>query len=168
MTGISTDYGSGSNDMRSNRLSLGLKFSLAVTILIVLTMLAVTTLIISYQKESLRQAAFEGNLAMTRNLAHDAEGHLLMFDPLRLNELVSTVQEAASCAYAMIIDRDGLIVAHTRKSRTGKPSSTPIPARKGPSESIAWGTTGSRNSSFPSRSAASSSARPPWGTRSAP
>ena len=94
--------------MRSKRLSLGLKFSLAVTVLIVLTMLAVTTLIINYQKESLRQAAFESNLAMTRNLAHDAEGHLLMFDPLRLNELVATVQEAASCAYAMIVDRDGI------------------------------------------------------------
>lgn len=105
--------------MRSKRLSLGLKFSLAVTVLIVLTMLAVTTLIINYQKESLRQAAFEGNLAMTRNLAHDAEGHLLMFDPLRLNELVATVQEAASCAYAMIVDRDGMIVAHTGKSLIG-------------------------------------------------
>jgi len=96
-----------------------LKFSLAVTVLIVLTMLAVTTLIINYQKESLRQAAFESNLAMTRNLAHDAEGHLLMFDPLRLNELVATVQEAASCAYAMIVDRDGMIVAHTGKSLIG-------------------------------------------------
>jgi signal transduction histidine kinase len=105
--------------MRSSRLSLGLKFSLAVTVLIVLTMLAVTTLIINYQKESLRQAAFEGDLAMTRNLAHDAEEHLLMFDPLRLNELVATVREAASCAYAMIVDRDGIIVAHTRKSLIG-------------------------------------------------
>jgi len=105
--------------MRSARLSLGLKFSLAVTVLIVLTMLAVTTLIINYQKESLRQAAFESNLAMTKNLAHDAEGHLLMFDPLRLNELVSTVLEATSCAYAMIVDRDGIIVAHTRKSLIG-------------------------------------------------
>lgn len=105
--------------MRSNRLNLGLKFSLAVTILIVLTMLAVTTQIISYQKESLRQASFESNLAMTRNLAHDAEGHLLMFDPLRLNELVSTVLEATSCAYAMIVDRDGIIVAHTRKALIG-------------------------------------------------
>jgi two-component system sensor histidine kinase HydH len=90
-----------------------------VTVLIVLTMLAVTTLIINYQKESLRQAAFESNLAMTRNLAHDAEGQLLMFDPLRLNELVATVQEAASCAYAMIVDRDGMIVAHTRKALIG-------------------------------------------------
>ena len=105
--------------MRSSRLSLGLKFSLAVTVLIVLTMLAVTTLIINYQKESLRQAAFESNLAMTRNLAHDAEGHLLMFDPLRLNELVSTVLEATSCAYAMIVDRDGIIVAHTAQSLIG-------------------------------------------------
>jgi signal transduction histidine kinase len=115
--------------MRTTRLSLGLKFSLAVTVLIVLTMLAVTTLIINYQKESLRQAAFESNLAMTKNLAHDAEGHLLMFDPLRLNELVSTVLEATSCAYAMIVDRDEIIVAHTRKSLIG----TLLPDR-GPGE----------------------------------
>ncbi len=105
--------------MRATRLSLGLKFSLAVTILIVLTMLAVTTQIISYQKESLGQASFESNLAMTRNLAHDAKGQLLMFDPLRLNELVSTVLEATSCAYAMIVDHDGIIVAHTRKALIG-------------------------------------------------
>lgn len=105
--------------MKPNRLSLGLKFSIAVTVLIVLAMLGVTTLIINYQKESLRQNTFESNLAMTRNLAHDAEGPLLMFDPLRLNELVKTVLEATSCAYAMVIDREGTVVAHTQRALLG-------------------------------------------------
>src|SRR3990170_7098382 len=105
-TGTSTTCGSGSNAMKLNRLSLGLKFSLAVTVLLVLAMFGIATLIINYQKESLRQNTFESNLAMTRNLAHDAEGPLLMFDPLRLSELVSTVMDATSCAYAMILDRD--------------------------------------------------------------
>ena len=51
-------------------------------------MLGVATLIIDYQKESLKQSTFESNLAMTKNLAHDAVESLLVFDPLRLDELV--------------------------------------------------------------------------------
>ena len=105
--------------MKPNRLSLGQKFSIAVTVLIVLAMLGVTTLIINYQKDSLRQNTFESNLAMTRNLAHDAKGPLLMFDPLRLNELVTTVMEATSCAYAIVVDREGIVVAHTQRAFLG-------------------------------------------------
>jgi signal transduction histidine kinase len=105
--------------MNPSKLSLGLKFSVAVTLLIVLMMVGVATLIISYQKESLRQNTSESNLAMTRNLAHDAEGPLLIFDPLRLSELVATVRDATSCAYAMIADREGSVVAHTRRALLG-------------------------------------------------
>jgi two-component system sensor histidine kinase HydH len=105
--------------MRPRSLSLALKFSIAVTLLIVLSMSAVATLIITYQKEALSQSAFESNLAMSKNLAHDAAEPLLMFDPLRLDELVRTVQEATSCRYAMIIDKDGTIVAHTMRDRLG-------------------------------------------------
>jgi two-component system, NtrC family, sensor histidine kinase HydH len=105
--------------MRPRSLSLALKFSIAVAVLIVLSMSAVATLIITYQKEALRQSAFESNLAMSRNLAHDAEEPLLMFDPLRLDELVKTVQDATSCRYAMIVDKEGIVVAHTQRGRLG-------------------------------------------------
>jgi signal transduction histidine kinase len=105
--------------MNPNRLSLGMKFSVAVTLLIILTMVGVATLIINYQRESLRQNTSESSLAMTRNLAHDAEGPLLIFDPLRLNELVTTALDAASCTYAMIADGEGNIVAHTRRALLG-------------------------------------------------
>ena len=105
--------------MRPRKLNLALKFSIAVTILIVLSMSAVATLIITYQKEALSQSAFENNLVMSKNLAHDAAEPLLMFDPLRLDELVRTVQEATSCRYAMIANNRGIVVAHTQRDRLG-------------------------------------------------
>ncbi|MCK5506748.1 MAG: HAMP domain-containing protein, partial [Thermodesulfovibrionia bacterium] len=101
------------------QLGLGLKFSIAVTLLIMLTMVGIATLIINYQKESLRQNTFENNIAMTRNLAKDSIEPLIVFDPLRLDELVNTVLEATSCIYAMIVDRDGNLVAHTNRSLLG-------------------------------------------------
>ncbi|MBI5634079.1 MAG: HAMP domain-containing protein [Nitrospirae bacterium] len=114
--------------MKPNSLSLALKFSIAVTLLIVLSMSAVATLIITYQKEALSQSAFESNLAMSKNLAHDAAEPLLMFDPLRLEELVKTVQEATACRYALIVDKEGTIVAHTQRGRLG----STMPDKDGP------------------------------------
>ena len=110
-----------------NRLSLGLKFSLAVTVLIVLTMTGVAWLVISNQREALRESIAQSNLTMTRNLAHDAEAPMLVFDPLRLDELVTTVLDATACSYAMITDRDGRIVAHTKRSLIG----SQVPAADG-------------------------------------
>ena len=106
--------------MKTARLTLGLKFSIAVTTLIGLTMFGVASLIINFQKESLRQNMAESNLAMTRNLAHDASGFLLVFDPLRLDELVNTVPGVAATAYVLIADDRGVIVAHTRRSSLGR------------------------------------------------
>lgn len=102
------------------RLNLGFKFSVAVTLLIGLTMISVATLIIDYQKDSLKQSTFENNLTMTRNLANDSIEPLLIFDPLRLDEFVNTVLDATSCVYAMIVDREGNVAAHTDRSRLGE------------------------------------------------
>ncbi len=105
--------------MKTTRLTLGLKFSMAVTALIGFTMFGVASLIINFQKESLRQNTAESNLDMTRNLAHDAAGALLVFDPLRLDELVNTVPGVAATAYALIADSGGVIAAHTKRSSLG-------------------------------------------------
>jgi hypothetical protein len=93
--------------MKANRLNLGMKFSIAVTVIIGTTMFAVATLIINFQRESLRQNTAANNFAMTRNLSHDAAAPLLVFDPLRLDELVDTVHQITPGAYAMITDRGG-------------------------------------------------------------
>ncbi len=105
---------------RVKKFSLGLKFSIAVTLLIILTMVGIASLIINYQKEALRQSAYDNNLSMTRNLAKDSVDALIVFDPLRLDEMVNTVLDATSCIYAVIIDKDGMVVAHTDRSLLGK------------------------------------------------
>lgn len=105
--------------MRIGKLSLAMKFSIVVTLLIIFIMFGVATLIINYQKEALRQSADESNRAMTKNLAHDAAESLLLFDPLRLDELVDIVLRATACTSAMIIDRDENIVAHTNRKLLG-------------------------------------------------
>ena len=105
--------------MKANRLNLGLKFSIAATVIIGITMFVAATLIINYQRESLRQNTAASNFAMTRNLAHDAAESLLVFDPLRLDELVNTVQGVSPSAYAMIVDNNGVVVADTKRSLLG-------------------------------------------------
>src|SRR5512146_3467837 len=107
--------------MKASRLSLGLKFSIAVTIIIGITMFAAAKLIINYQKESLGQNIAASNFAMTRNLAHDAAESLLVFDPLRLDERVNTVQGVAPSVYSMVVDSSGVVVADTERSRLGSP-----------------------------------------------
>ncbi len=105
--------------MRTGRLNLRLKFSIAATVIIGATIFAVAMLIIGYQRESLRQNTEASNFAMTRNLAHDAAESLLVFDPLRLDELVNTAHGVAPSAYAMIVDANGTIVAHTDRPLLG-------------------------------------------------
>ena len=105
--------------MKANRLNLGLKFSIAATVISGITMFAAATLIIDYQRESLRQNTAASNFAMTRSLAHDAAESLLVFDPLRLEGLVNTVQGVAPSSYAMIVDSSGVVVADTKRSLLG-------------------------------------------------
>lgn len=105
--------------MKFSRIGIGLKFAIAITPLIILTMFGVATLIINYQRESLRQSVYESNLSMTKNLANDSVESLLSFDPLRLDELVRTAVEASSCTYAVIADREGIVVAHTNRKFLG-------------------------------------------------
>lgn len=105
--------------MKPTRLNLGLKFSIAVAAIIGFTMVAVAAMIVQYQRESLRQNTAASNLAMARNLAHDAAEPLLVFDPLRLDELVNTLHGIAPAAFALIADGSGTIVAHTKRSSLG-------------------------------------------------
>jgi two-component system, NtrC family, sensor histidine kinase HydH len=102
-----------------NRLGLTMKFSISVALLISVAMLGSATLIISYQKESLRENIFENCIEMTQVLARDAVDPILVSDPLRLDELVKTSTGATARTFAMITDRDGRIIAHTNRSLLG-------------------------------------------------
>lgn len=102
-------------------LSLVQKFSTAVFSLVVVMMVIVNALIISHQKSTLSAEMDNNHLAIVKNLANDAVEPLLMMDPLRLDELVRSAAETPGFTYALVVDRDNRIVAHTKRSFLGRP-----------------------------------------------
>ncbi len=101
------------------RIKIGQKFSIAVTLLIALIMLIVGTRILSYQRQTLKENAERNNLALVRNLAKDAVEPLLSMDPLRLDELVRIILDTRGSVYAIILDVNGKVVAHTQRKYLG-------------------------------------------------
>jgi sensor histidine kinase regulating citrate/malate metabolism len=102
------------------RLSLVQKFSVAVIFLIFIIMIVVNTLIIAHQRRALKSEMDNSHLLVVRNLATDAVEPLILKDPLRLDEIVSTAANAPACIYAGIVDHNGRIVGHTNRKLLGQ------------------------------------------------
>ncbi len=108
-------------------LRLARKFTLAVVLVMAVVVVAVTTLIIGYQRSSLRAEIDRHELSLARNLAKDAVGPLIFLDPLRLDELVRAVDQVPGCISAGIVDLQRRVVAHTDRKRLGEVlSSIPV------------------------------------------
>lgn len=101
------------------RIKIGRKFSIAVTLLIALIMLIVGTRILSYQRATLKENTKKNNLILVKNLAKDAVEPLLSIDPLRLDELVRIILDTRGSVYAVILDVNGKVVAHTHRKYLG-------------------------------------------------
>jgi two-component system, NtrC family, sensor histidine kinase HydH len=101
-------------------LRLARKFTLGVVLLVAVVVVALTTLIIGYQRKSLRAEIDRHELSLARNLARDAVGPLIFLDPLRLDELVRAVDQVPGCISAGVVDRQRRVVAHTDRRRLGE------------------------------------------------
>lgn len=101
------------------RIKIGRKFSIAVTLLIALIMLIVGTRILSYQRATLKENTKKNNLILVKNLAKDAVEPLLSMDPLRLDELVRIILDTRGSVYAVILNVNGKVVAHTQRKYLG-------------------------------------------------
>ncbi len=102
------------------KLSLVQKFSAAVISLVVVMMVIVTSLIISHQKSALKSEMDNNHVVIVKNLARDAVESLILMDPLRLDELVRAIAQTPGFMYAVVIDRDQRMVAHTTRSFLGQ------------------------------------------------
>jgi signal transduction histidine kinase len=110
-------------------LRLARKFTLGVVLVMAAVVIALTTLIIGYQRSSLRAEIDRHEQSLARNLARDAVGPLIFLDPLRLDELVRAVDQAPGCASASIVDGRRRVVAHTDRSKLGEVLSSTAPGR---------------------------------------
>jgi two-component system sensor histidine kinase HydH len=101
-------------------LRLARKFTLAVVLVMAVVVVAVTTLIISYQRRALRTEIDRHESGLAQNLAKDVAGPLIFLDPLRLDELVRAIDQVPGCISAGVVDRQRRIVAHTDRKRLGE------------------------------------------------
>ena len=120
------------------KLRLARKFTLGVVLVMAVVVVALTTLIIGYQRKSLRAEIDRHEQSVARNLARDAVGPLIFLDPLRLDELVRAVDQVPGCTSAGIMDRQRRIVAHTDRKRLGEVLPA-VPASGVPAEASAEG-----------------------------
>ena len=111
---------------RLNRLKLKHKFVLAILVNIVLVLACFALVIHSFQEKKLFQNAEEKNLSLARSMAGDATEGLLLRDLQHLDVIVNSAQEAIWARYALILDAEGTIVAHTDRSRLGGRLEPPV------------------------------------------
>ncbi|HMK61050.1 MAG TPA: ATP-binding protein [Dissulfurispiraceae bacterium] len=101
------------------KLPIAKKFTISVVLLIIVIMVAVNTLIITYQKNALMDEMENSQLLIIRNFAKDNAEPLMFLDPLKLDEHIQVVSQTPGCVYAMMTDRSGRVVAHTDRKQLG-------------------------------------------------
>jgi two-component system sensor histidine kinase HydH len=101
------------------KLPIAQKFTFSVVLLILVIMVAVNALIITYQKNALREEMENSQLLIIRNFAKDNAEPLMFLDPLALEEHLQVVSQTPGCVYALVTDHSGRVVAHTDRKQLG-------------------------------------------------
>lgn len=102
------------------RLSVGWKIFFSFLILFVVMMLSINLLILSYQKKSLKNQLNSNIFFVVENLSKDTIDNLVFFDPLAIDEKISSAMNNPGIEYILITDNTGRIVGHSDKSQLGK------------------------------------------------
>ncbi|MHB8834312.1 MAG: adenylate/guanylate cyclase domain-containing protein [Candidatus Methylomirabilia bacterium] len=123
------------------RIPIGIKLSIAITFMIWLTILTLSVVILARQRERLYAQSMRTGEVSLNYFANNAAQPLLEDDTLRLNTLIKESTSVEGLVYASIVDRAGVIKAHTDTARIGS-AAPAIPAAE---QSRTEGTTTSVN-----------------------
>lgn len=98
------------------RISIKAKLSIAIIFSLLVSILILSVVVLNRQSENLyRQTAQMGKVSLSY-FANSAKTPLLNNEVLRLNQLIKEATSTEGILYAAIIDRDGIIQAHTDPS----------------------------------------------------
>lgn len=118
-----TDRPSQPNGMQASfRKGLGLKFkfSLVISLLIVIIMGSVTYVILTQVEKSLMEQMTNKGIAITRGLANNAAEALAMADQMLLSELVDqAISQDQGILLAALVNSQGRIIAHSQNNLEG-------------------------------------------------
>ncbi|MEK6672265.1 MAG: adenylate/guanylate cyclase domain-containing protein [Nitrospirota bacterium] len=101
------------------RIPIRVKLSIAITFIIWLTILILSFVILERQKENLYQQTVKTGKVSLSYFVNNARIPLLNDDILRLNTLIKEAASVEGLLYAVIVDRDNIIKAHTDHTQIG-------------------------------------------------
>ncbi len=107
------------NRLEKVRLPIRVKLSLAITLIVFLTILILSLTVLVRQKEQLYSQAVQTGKVSLNYFAANANIPLLNDDLVRLNRLIKDATQVQGVLYALIVDRNNLIRAHSDPNRIG-------------------------------------------------
>jgi len=101
------------------RMPISVKFAVAITFAIWLTVLVLSFVILQRQKEVLYQQTLKVGKISLRFFTNSARIPLVNDDTLKLNTLIKEATSVKGLLYAIIVDREQVIKAHTDPDKIG-------------------------------------------------
>ena len=102
------------------RVPIRVKLSIAITVIVCLTILILSFTILARQKDQLYSQTVEKGKVSLNYFATNANIPLLNDDIVRLNRLIKDAASVEGILYAAIVDRKNMIKAHIDPDKIGK------------------------------------------------
>ncbi len=118
---LANKYGSCFERLPRTRIPMWIQMAVATTFIIVITIVALSMLLLSTQKERLYEQSVRLGRVSLNYFANNAPIPLLEDDILRLNTLIKEAAHVEGLRYALIVGANDLIKAHTDINLIGLP-----------------------------------------------
>ncbi len=102
------------------RLKFQAKFSIFITVLVILTVASVVAVVSVLQRRAILEEVRKKAFGLTSVLAHSSVQAVLTDDYLFLQELIDSITDKADVVYAMILDQTGKVIVHSNTQDRGK------------------------------------------------
>ncbi len=116
--------------LRQLRISIRAKLSIAIIFILLATILVLSIVILSRQRDNLYQQTVQTGKVSLAYFTNNAKDPLLNNQSLQLARLVKDAANVEGLLYAVIVDRDGLVQAHTDLTKLRKPLDLPPPPKQ--------------------------------------
>jgi len=103
-----------------SHMPIRVKLAIAITLIILLTIIILSYIILTKQKESLYQHTVKTGKTSLNYFVNNARHPLVKESILELNTLINEAATVEGILYALIVDRKGVIKAHTNIAMVGK------------------------------------------------
>jgi adenylate cyclase len=115
------------NRLRHLRVSIRAKLSIAIIFILLITILVLSFVILTRQRENLYQQTVQTGKVSLNYFTNNAKDPLLNNQTLQLIRLVKDAASVEGLLYAVIVDRDNVVQAHTDLNKLRKPLDLPAP-----------------------------------------